>query len=164
MLRESLIAGDHRFSDASERGAAFLVTRRIRAIPSSAAPGPASALQECEDGNRAWACASPIAAAAARAVSSIVAHELHRSGRAARRAPARQVARGRVGPTVCDQRDCKVVLNITADYSARLIWMHSSCRLLFRAHRDNTTKGTEHRRFTVSINLNAEFEGGGLNA
>jgi hypothetical protein len=44
------------------------------------------------------------------------------------------------------------------------IWTHSSCRLLFRAHRDNTTKGTEHRRFTVSINLNAEFEGGGLNA
>ena len=30
----------------------------------------------------------------------------------------------------------------------------------FRAHRDNTTKGTEHRRFAVSINLNDEFEGG----
>jgi len=30
----------------------------------------------------------------------------------------------------------------------------------FRAHRDNTTKGTAHRRFAVSINLNAEFEGG----
>jgi peroxiredoxin/predicted 2-oxoglutarate/Fe(II)-dependent dioxygenase YbiX len=32
----------------------------------------------------------------------------------------------------------------------------------FRAHRDNTTKGTAHRRFAVSINLNAEFEGGEL--
>jgi hypothetical protein len=33
----------------------------------------------------------------------------------------------------------------------------------FRAHRDNTTKGTAHRRFAVSINLNAEeFEGGDL--
>jgi peroxiredoxin/predicted 2-oxoglutarate/Fe(II)-dependent dioxygenase YbiX len=30
----------------------------------------------------------------------------------------------------------------------------------FNAHRDNTTKGTAHRRFAVSINLNAEFEGG----
>ncbi len=30
----------------------------------------------------------------------------------------------------------------------------------FRAHRDNTTKGTAHRRFAVSINLNEEFEGG----
>ena len=33
----------------------------------------------------------------------------------------------------------------------------------FHAHRDNTTKGTAHRRFAVSINLNAEeFEGGDL--
>jgi predicted 2-oxoglutarate/Fe(II)-dependent dioxygenase YbiX/peroxiredoxin len=30
----------------------------------------------------------------------------------------------------------------------------------FRAHRDNTTKGTSHRRFAVSINLNDAFEGG----
>lgn len=30
----------------------------------------------------------------------------------------------------------------------------------FRAHRDNTTKGTAHRRFAVSINLNSEYEGG----
>jgi len=30
----------------------------------------------------------------------------------------------------------------------------------FNMHRDNTTKGTAHRRFAVSINLNAEFEGG----
>src|SRR5262249_15319529 len=32
----------------------------------------------------------------------------------------------------------------------------------FRAHRDNTTKGTAHRRFAVSINLNSDFEGGDL--
>jgi peroxiredoxin len=33
----------------------------------------------------------------------------------------------------------------------------------FRAHRDNTTKGTAHRRFAVSLNLNAEdYEGGDL--
>jgi predicted 2-oxoglutarate/Fe(II)-dependent dioxygenase YbiX len=33
----------------------------------------------------------------------------------------------------------------------------------FRAHRDNETSGTRHRRFAVSINLNAEaFEGGDL--
>ena len=32
----------------------------------------------------------------------------------------------------------------------------------FRAHRDNMTKGTAHRRFAVSINLNDAFEGGEL--
>jgi len=32
----------------------------------------------------------------------------------------------------------------------------------FRAHRDNTTKGTAHRRFAVTINLNNAFEGGEL--
>jgi predicted 2-oxoglutarate/Fe(II)-dependent dioxygenase YbiX len=33
----------------------------------------------------------------------------------------------------------------------------------FRAHRDNTTKGTAHRRFAVTINLNTgEYEGGVL--
>lgn len=30
----------------------------------------------------------------------------------------------------------------------------------FRAHRDNTTMGTAHRRFAVSINLNDDFDGG----
>lgn len=33
----------------------------------------------------------------------------------------------------------------------------------FRAHRDNTTAGTAHRRFAVSVNLNDGFEGGELN-
>jgi len=32
----------------------------------------------------------------------------------------------------------------------------------FRAHRDNTTAGTAHRRFAVSINLNDDFDGGDL--
>lgn len=30
----------------------------------------------------------------------------------------------------------------------------------FRPHRDNTTLGTAHRRFAVSVNLNSDFEGG----
>jgi peroxiredoxin/predicted 2-oxoglutarate/Fe(II)-dependent dioxygenase YbiX len=30
----------------------------------------------------------------------------------------------------------------------------------FAPHRDNTTKGTAHRRFAASINLNADFDGG----
>lgn len=30
----------------------------------------------------------------------------------------------------------------------------------FGAHRDNTTAGTAHRKFAVSINLNSDFEGG----
>jgi predicted 2-oxoglutarate/Fe(II)-dependent dioxygenase YbiX len=33
---------------------------------------------------------------------------------------------------------------------------------VFRPHRDNTTKGTAHRRFAVSINLNADYDGGDL--
>jgi predicted 2-oxoglutarate/Fe(II)-dependent dioxygenase YbiX len=32
----------------------------------------------------------------------------------------------------------------------------------FEPHRDNTTKGTAHRRFAVSINLNADYDGGEL--
>lgn len=32
----------------------------------------------------------------------------------------------------------------------------------FRPHRDNTTKGTAHRKFAVSINLNDDFDGGEL--
>lgn len=32
----------------------------------------------------------------------------------------------------------------------------------FRPHRDNTTKGTAHRRFAVTINLNDDFDGGEL--
>jgi peroxiredoxin/predicted 2-oxoglutarate/Fe(II)-dependent dioxygenase YbiX len=32
----------------------------------------------------------------------------------------------------------------------------------FRAHRDNATLGTAHRRFAVSINLNSDFDGGDL--
>ncbi len=32
----------------------------------------------------------------------------------------------------------------------------------FRAHRDNTTRGTAHRRFALSINLNDDFDGGEL--
>lgn len=36
-------------------------------------------------------------------------------------------------------------------------------RGFFRPHRDNTTKGTAHRRFAVTINLNAEeYDGGDL--
>jgi predicted 2-oxoglutarate/Fe(II)-dependent dioxygenase YbiX/peroxiredoxin len=33
----------------------------------------------------------------------------------------------------------------------------------FRPHRDNQSKGSAHRRFAVSINLNDDFEGGELN-
>ena len=32
----------------------------------------------------------------------------------------------------------------------------------FHSHRDNMTKGTAHRRFAVSLNLNADFQGGNL--
>ncbi|HZG07945.1 MAG TPA: 2OG-Fe(II) oxygenase [Allosphingosinicella sp.] len=32
----------------------------------------------------------------------------------------------------------------------------------FRPHRDNTTSGTAHRRFAVTINLNSDYEGGDL--
>jgi predicted 2-oxoglutarate/Fe(II)-dependent dioxygenase YbiX/peroxiredoxin len=32
----------------------------------------------------------------------------------------------------------------------------------FRPHRDNTTKGTAHRRFAVTLNLNGDYDGGDL--
>ncbi len=32
----------------------------------------------------------------------------------------------------------------------------------FKPHRDNTTLGTAHRKFAVTLNLNAEFDGGEL--
>ncbi|HEX3866843.1 MAG TPA: 2OG-Fe(II) oxygenase [Gemmatimonadaceae bacterium] len=32
----------------------------------------------------------------------------------------------------------------------------------FRPHRDNTARGTEHRKFAVSLNLNDDFDGGEL--
>jgi peroxiredoxin len=32
----------------------------------------------------------------------------------------------------------------------------------FRPHRDNTTRGTAHRRFAMSVNLNDDFDGGEL--
>lgn len=32
----------------------------------------------------------------------------------------------------------------------------------FRPHRDNTTRGTAHRRFAVSLNLNGDYDGGEL--
>lgn len=39
----------------------------------------------------------------------------------------------------------------------------SEAQAHFRAHRDNTTKGTAHRRFAVTINLNADdYDGGDL--
>lgn len=33
---------------------------------------------------------------------------------------------------------------------------------VFHPHRDNTTRGTAHRKFACSLNLNADFEGGDL--
>jgi predicted 2-oxoglutarate/Fe(II)-dependent dioxygenase YbiX len=45
--------------------------------------------------------------------------------------------------------------NLVACYSAEE-------RGHFRPHRDNTTRGTLHRRFAVTINLNSDFEGGEL--
>jgi len=38
----------------------------------------------------------------------------------------------------------------------------SAVKAHFRPHRDNTTKGTAHRRFALSVNLNDEFSGGEL--
>ena len=44
-----------------------------------------------------------------------------------------------------------------------LVGSYSAGRGHFRPHRDNTTKGTAHRRFAVTINLNTgEYEGGAL--
>ena len=44
-----------------------------------------------------------------------------------------------------------------------LIACYEAERGYFRPHRDNTTKGTAHRKFAVTINLNADdYDGGDL--
>ena len=44
-----------------------------------------------------------------------------------------------------------------------LVACYEASRGYFRPHRDNTTKGTAHRKFAVTINLNADdYDGGDL--
>jgi predicted 2-oxoglutarate/Fe(II)-dependent dioxygenase YbiX/peroxiredoxin len=69
---------------------------------------------------------------------------------------ARQLFTRRVLPEILKAYQCKMTRMeryIVACYSAE-DGGH------FRAHRDNTTKGTAHRRFAASINLNDDFDGG----
>jgi predicted 2-oxoglutarate/Fe(II)-dependent dioxygenase YbiX len=61
------------------------------------------------------------------------------------------------------------VLRRAYQYEATRIERHIVARYdakeggFFKAHRDNTTKGTAHRKFAVTINLNSEqYEGGDL--
>ncbi|MEJ0023694.1 MAG: 2OG-Fe(II) oxygenase [Alphaproteobacteria bacterium] len=64
----------------------------------------------------------------------------------------------RVAPEIekiCQFKATRIERSIVARYSAE-DGGH------FRPHRDNTTKGTAHRCFAVTINLNADFEGGEL--
>jgi predicted 2-oxoglutarate/Fe(II)-dependent dioxygenase YbiX/peroxiredoxin len=60
--------------------------------------------------------------------------------------------------------EIKKVFQFEASQMERLILAayESSDRGCFGAHRDNTVKATEHRRFAISINLNDSFEGGEL--
>ena len=63
------------------------------------------------------------------------------------------------------RRICPEVLKVYSFKATRMERYIISCYSAedgghFRAHRDNTTKGTAHRRFAVSINLNSEFDGG----
>jgi peroxiredoxin len=69
---------------------------------------------------------------------------------------ARQLFTRRVLPEILKAYQCKITRMeryIVACYAAE----HGGH---FRAHRDNTTKGTAHRRFAASINLNDDFDGG----
>ena len=63
------------------------------------------------------------------------------------------------------RRICPEILKIYSFKATRMERYLVSCYAAddgahFRPHRDNTTRGTAHRRFAVSINLNSEFEGG----
>jgi len=62
--------------------------------------------------------------------------------------------------------ELKKAYNFIATRMERYIvscYNHEESGGYFRAHRDNTTMGTAHRRFAISINLNAEeYEGGEL--
>jgi len=63
------------------------------------------------------------------------------------------------------RRICPELLKVHSFKATRMERFIVSCysaefRGHFQPHRDNTTPGTAHRRFAVSINLNADFEGG----
>jgi peroxiredoxin/predicted 2-oxoglutarate/Fe(II)-dependent dioxygenase YbiX len=63
------------------------------------------------------------------------------------------------------RRICPEILKIYSFKASRMERYVVSCysaedKAHFKPHRDNTTKGTAHRRFAVSINLNSDFDGG----
>jgi hypothetical protein len=77
--------------------------------------------------------------------------------------PLRNAIRQRIGEHLIPQ--IKKAFQYEATRIERYIVAHYSAKDsgFFRAHRDNTTPGTAHRRWACTINLNAEeFEGGEL--
>jgi hypothetical protein len=75
------------------------------------------------------------------------------------KAAARERIRRRLAPEIAQ------AIQFTVTRMERYIVCRydAESRSFFSAHRDNTTKGTAHRRFAVTINLNAgEYEGGDL--
>ena len=55
------------------------------------------------------------------------------------------------------------LLDLTTITASDIVYEIGPGKGHFRPHRDNTTFGTAHRRFAVTINLNAEeYEGGNL--
>jgi predicted 2-oxoglutarate/Fe(II)-dependent dioxygenase YbiX len=69
---------------------------------------------------------------------------------------AHNLVRRRIVPEIAKIHQFEVTRmerNLVACYSAE-------DEAHFGPHRDNTTKGTAHRRFAVSINLNTDFDGG----
>ena len=72
---------------------------------------------------------------------------------------ARQRIKRRIAPEIAKAFQ----FNVTRMERYIVACYDSSTGGYFQAHRDNTTKGTAHRRFAVTINLNSdEYDGGAL--
>jgi predicted 2-oxoglutarate/Fe(II)-dependent dioxygenase YbiX len=74
--------------------------------------------------------------------------------------PLKDAARGRIRRRVVPEIEKAFQFKVTR-MERDLVARYGAGEGFFKAHRDNTTKGTAHRRFACSINLDAEAHDGG---
>jgi predicted 2-oxoglutarate/Fe(II)-dependent dioxygenase YbiX/peroxiredoxin len=80
-----------------------------------------------------------------------------------RDSPLREQARARIHRRVAPEVKKAFQFDVTRMERYIVACYDASTGGYFNAHRDNTTRGTAHRRFAVTLNLNAgEYEGGEL--
>lgn len=76
--------------------------------------------------------------------------------------PLLERLRGRVAGRAIPDLQQAFNYNVTRFEDFRVACYDASCGGYFRPHRDNTTDGTAHRRFAMSLLLNDNYEGGHL--